>query len=120
MLEPPDHITKSHSHADRRQSVRICCTCFVEGVSDEPGHLFRGEIHDVSETGCFVSLRAPVNLRTGARIQLRFKMGQAQYQALARVIEALPSTGMRMQFIATDPAFVNRIRQILSSNANAR
>jgi hypothetical protein len=120
MLEPPDHNTKSHPHADRRQSVRICCACFVEGVSDEPGHLFRGEIHNVSETGCFVSLRAPLTLPPGSRMQLRFKMGHAHYHALARVIEALPSTGMRMQFIATDPAFTNRIRHILSSNADAQ
>jgi hypothetical protein len=53
-------------------------------------------------------------------MQLRFKMGHAHYHALARVIEALPSTGMRMQFIATDPAFTNRIRHILSSNADAQ
>lgn len=72
----------------------------------------------MSETGCFISVRASINLPRGTGVQLRFKVGRAEYSALARVVEALPCCGIRMQFIATDPAFTERMRQILSANAD--
>jgi hypothetical protein len=120
MLQPPDHNPKKETDADRRGSVRICCTGFAEGVSLNPSHLFRGEIRNVSETGCFISLRVAVNLAPGTCVQLRFKMGHAEYSALARVVQSLPSNGIRMRFVAIDPAFTDRMRHILSANLDTR
>ena len=99
---------------ERRRSTRICCTGFAEGVSTNPRLLFRGEIRNVSETGCFIAVRAAAKPAVGAIIELRFKLGLTEYCALALVVEALPSTGIRMRFIATDPAFTDRIRRILT------
>lgn len=118
MLEPPAENATSQSRLERRRSPRICCSGFAEGVSDQPSHLFRGEIRNVSETGCFISVRASLNLPRGTCVQLRFKLGRAEYSAVARVVEALPCCGLRMQFIATDPAFTERMRQILSANGD--
>src|SRR5262245_5676981 len=104
MLEPTDFKAKNQADADRRRSVRICCSGFAECVSIDPNQLFRGEIRNISETGCFISLRVSVNLPPGTYVQLRFRMGRAEYSALARVVESMPA-GIRMRFIATDPAF---------------
>ena len=120
MLDSRPHKTDSQAHAERRRAVRICCTGWAEGLSIDPSQLFRGEIRNVSETGCFITLRVPVNLPRGTPVQLRFKMGRAEYCARARVVEALPCTGIRMQFISTDPAFTERMRQIVSTNSNTQ
>lgn len=119
MIEPPAQNAKSQSRLERRRSVRICCSGFAEGVSDRPSHLFRGEIRNVSETGCFISVRASMNLPRDTCVQLRFKMGRAEYGALARVVETLPCVGIRMQFMATDPEFTERMHRILSANSDA-
>ena len=120
MPKPSAQNGKSHIRSERRRSARICCSGLVEGVSDQPGHLFRGEIRSVSEAGCFISTRASVKLPRGACVQLRLKLGRVEYSALARVVEALPCCGIRMQFIATDPAFTERMRYILSANADGQ
>jgi hypothetical protein len=116
MLQQLGDKTARQPDVERRSSVRICCSGFAEGLSIEPSQLFRGEIRNVSETGCFVSLRVSVNLPPGTSVQLRFKMGRAEYSALARVVESVPFIGIRMRFTATDPAFTERMRQILSAN----
>jgi hypothetical protein len=118
MLDSSDQNTRTPSRPERRRSVRICCTGFAEGVSDAPSHLFRGEIRNISETGCFISTKASVISPPGAIVDLSFKFGGTVYRALARVVETLPKAGVRMQFIAIDPAFTERIHQILGANAN--
>jgi hypothetical protein len=120
MLQPPDYNPKKESETERRRSVRFCCTGFAEGVSTDPTQLFRGEIRNVSETGCFISLRFAVNLTSGTYVQLRFKIGRAEHSALARVVQAVPFYGIRMRFVAIDPAFIDRMRQILSANPGTR
>lgn len=119
MLEPPGYKAKNEAEADRRRSVRICCAGFAECVSIDPNQLFRGEIRNISETGCLISLRVSANLPPGTYVQLRFRMGRAEYSALARVVESMPA-GIRMRFIATDPAFIDRMHQILGAGSSSR
>lgn len=120
MLESQVYKTKDQAHAERRRAVRIYCAGFAEGVSIDPSQLFRGEIRNVSETGCFVSLRVPVNLPPGTYVKLRFRMGRAEYNAVARVVESMPTGGIRMHFVSTDPAFTERMRQILNAKPNTQ
>jgi len=116
MLESEDDRSNLRSQPERRRSARICCTGFAEGVSTEPAQLFRGEICNVSETGCLVAVKARLNLSSGSLIELRFKLAGNGYSALARVVEAVPAKRVRMRFIAADPAFTECIRRILGTN----
>jgi hypothetical protein len=121
MLESPDHKASASpngggSTSDRRRSVRIVCTGFAEGISTGPSQLFRGEIWNISDSGCFISTRAAVAPATGTVIELRFKFGGAAYTALARVVEALPSSGIRIRFVAIEPRFSEHMRRILGAN----
>jgi len=118
MLGQSGYKSEEKSDHDRRSSTRICCTGFAEGVSTDSRQLFRGEIRNVSETGCFISVRAAVKLAAGTTVELRFKLGLREYAALARVVEAMPTIGIRFHFIATDPEFPDRIRRILSANSS--
>ncbi|MBS1805413.1 MAG: PilZ domain-containing protein [Acidobacteria bacterium] len=119
MLESTDIKAKAQADAERRQAVRICCAGFAECVSIDPNQLFRGEIRNISETGCYISLRVSVNLPPGTYVQLRFRMGRAEYCAQARVVESMRG-GIRMRFIATDPEFNERMRQILGAGSSSR
>jgi hypothetical protein len=115
-LEASAHKPEEMPAHERRQSARICCAGFAEGISARPSQLFRGEIRNVSETGCFISVRAAVALPAGTIVELRFKLGGFNYCALASVVQALPAKSIRMRFIAVDPAFTEHIRRILKSN----
>lgn len=120
MPDPPPSNPKTDSRPERRRSTRICCSGLVEGVADQPGHLFRGELRNISETGCFISVRASLRLPAGACVQLRFRLGRAEYNAVARIIETVPSAGVRVHFIATDPAFIDRMRQIVRASPRSQ
>ena len=118
MVKQSGQISGEHPDNERRRSVGIFCSGFAEGLSRNPSQLFRGEIRNVSETGCFISVRAAVSLAAGAIVELRLRLCQTEYRALARVMEAMPSTGIRMQFIATEPTFAEHIRRILNAHPN--
>jgi hypothetical protein len=120
MREQSIHNPDDHPTPERRCSVRVCCTGFVEGMSTAPSKLFRGEIRNVSETGCLIYTRANVGVAPGTTVELSFKFAGAGYSALGRVIEALPSSRIRIQFIATDPTFTERIRDICGSTPPGR
>ena len=105
---------------ERRRAVRICCTGFAEGISTEPPQLFRGEIRNISETGCLLAVRAKLALLPGAFIDLRFKLNGSHYRTLARVVEAVTSKCIRMQFVAQDPALSSFIRRVLNPDASPR
>ena len=124
MLDSPDDKPAARSNdlrstSDRRRSIRIVCTGFAEGVSTGPCQLFRGEIRNISDSGCFISTAAVVALSPGTIIELRFKFGGAAYNALARVVEALPSSGIRMRFEAIEPRFSEHMRRILGANPDS-
>jgi len=117
MLDPPEPKSIPPKNTDRRRSVRICCTGFAEGISTAPCRLFRGEIRNISDSGCFISTVASVVLNPGTLVELKFWFAGAAYNALARVVETLPSSGFRMRFVATELTFSDHIRRILSARS---
>ena len=117
-MPDPSHLTtNSRPIAERRRNVRISCAAFAEGISVGPSRLFRGELQNVSDSGCFISTRAAIDIPSNTIVDLRFNLAGIRYSALAGVVEALPTGGIRMRFLATDPAFSDRIRRILGARS---
>jgi len=58
--------------SERRIAKRHACDGFAEVVVPTSGFLFRGEIADLSETGCYVKTRARLSLRRSSEAELRF------------------------------------------------
>ena len=88
---------------EQRAAGRIECDGPAEVVVPFAGALFRGEIANVSEVGCYIRTRARVNLRRHDEVELRFTLRGDGFSILARVIWAKSMTGIRLEFTHIEP-----------------
>jgi hypothetical protein len=79
------------------------------------GVLFRGELRDLSESGCYIATRARVQLEAGHMLELRLKLRNAEHQTLARVVQMIPGSGIRMEFLENGPRFLESVRRFCAS-----
>ena len=98
---------------DRRRHERFACDGFAEVVSFRPELLFRGEVKDISLTGCYVATRARINLKRLAEIELRFSANGQQMSSLARVMDVRPGVGIGVEFLPGDPRMSERFREMI-------
>src|SRR4051812_2363424 len=101
------------SGSDRRRHERFTCDGFAEVVSFHPELLFRGEMKDISLTGCYVATRARLNLKRFAEIELRFSANGQQMSSLARVMDVRPGKGIGLEFLPGDPRMSKRFRDVI-------
>jgi hypothetical protein len=99
--------------SERRRHERFVCDGFAEIVSFRPEVLFRGEVKDISLTGCYVATRARVNLKRFTRIELRFSANGQQMSSLARVMDVRPGKGIGVEFLPGDPRMSRRFQDVL-------
>jgi hypothetical protein len=101
-METPD-VPKELTGAERRIAKRFKCDGFAEVVVSYSGFLFRGEIVDISEFGCFIKSRARLTLRRTAEAEVRFTLRHEQFSVLARVAAVRPGTGVGFEFSTIEP-----------------
>lgn len=106
--------TKGHAGIERRLRKRYPCNGFAEGIVLHPKSLFRGEIRDLSETGCFVETRARLLVECLARIDLRFTINGSHYRTPARVMNVQPGKGLGVEFLFVDKKTQELIRGLVS------
>ncbi len=104
---------KLESGRDRRRHERFACDGRAEVVAFSPELLFRGEVKDVSLTGCYVATRARLKLRRFAQIELRFSANGHQVTSLARVVDVRPGKGVGVEFLPGDPRVNERLCNLL-------
>ena len=104
---------------ERRRHERFACEGFAEVVAFSPELLFRGEVTDISLTGCFVATRARLKLKRFAEIELRFSASGQHLSSLARVMDVRPGKGVGVEFLAGDPRMSKRFHEVMERlNAN--
>ncbi|HVZ83364.1 MAG TPA: PilZ domain-containing protein [Terracidiphilus sp.] len=87
-----------HGGPERRRNPRYACSGPVEvGVFDAE-FLFRGEVRDLSLTGCYVQTRARLRLRPDTEVELRFSLEGENVRCLARVKSLRPGVGAGFEF----------------------
>jgi hypothetical protein len=84
---------------ERRLSHRVACKGFADALVLDTGYLFRGEIRDVSETGCFLMTQARLQLERLTKVDLLFVLNGRNYRTLARVMEVQPSKNVGLEFL---------------------
>jgi len=89
---------KAKTDSERRIAVRQECDGFAEVAIPSAGYLFRGEISDISEFGCFIKTRARLNLRRSAQSELRFTVNGEHFSVEARVAVIRTGLGVGMEF----------------------
>jgi hypothetical protein len=87
---------------ERRRSRRFLCSGQAEGLFHRPDVLFRGEVRDMSLTGCLIQTRAQLRVQPQTEVELRFQVNNNHYRTLARVVEIRSGQGVGMEFMHED------------------
>ena len=103
---------------ERRQSRRFSCGGFAEVFSNETGNLFRGEIRDISQTGCYIMTRVRLKLERLAEVDVVFVLNKRRFQTLARVMDVRPGKGLGLEFVLSEPGTEESIKDLLQVLAN--
>jgi hypothetical protein len=107
---------------ERRRSRRHDCEGYVEAWVSHPDSLFRGEIQDISLTGCFIRTKARLNLAHFAAVDLHFTLENSHFRAATRVIDVRPGKGVGLEFIFAEsqpPEWITSLLKILGALAEA-
>jgi hypothetical protein len=104
---------------ERRRHERFACDGLAEVVVFDPDLLFRGEIRDISLTGCYIVTRARLNLKRFAEVELRFSAGGQRLSSLARVMDVRPGKGVGIEFLPGDPRMDRRFHELIARLSSA-
>jgi hypothetical protein len=85
---------------ERRQYARMPCEGFAEAVVLHPESLFRGEIRDISQGGCFIHTPAPLHVEPRMEVDLRFILNNNHYHFEATVANVREGDGFGLRFLA--------------------
>ena len=104
------------TQAERRRSPRYQCHGTAEAMVLFPETLLRGEIRDISLSGCFLETRAHLRLDRYSKVDLRFQVNDNHYRTVARVMGVRTGVGLGMEFFFDSPrdeaAFKNLVRAL--------
>ncbi len=109
-------VPKGAVGKERRRHRRYACNGFAEGVSSKC--LFRGEIQDFNEFGCFVMTKAHLHVERLVEVDLRFKINNRHYHTAARVMNVRPGKGVGLEFSHTNRRTEELLR-VLNETLNA-
>ena len=93
--------TPSSGGKELRRYHRYLCDGFAEVIVLHPECLFRGEIRNVSQTGCFIVTKARIRLDPSAEAEIRFKLNNREFKTHARVMNVRPGDGIGFQFVSS-------------------
>jgi PilZ domain len=99
---------------DRRIAARHEIDGFAEVAVPETGFLFRGEIANLSEFGCYIKTRAHLDVRRSAQVELRFTLRGDHFSILARAALAKSEIGAGFEFTSIEPSTHKNLLQLIT------
>ena len=110
---PGEGVPQNTPDNERRKSKRYDCDGFAEIVGTHIGFLFRGEIQNLSQTGCYIRTRAQLKLELYTEVQLHFAVDGANYHTGARIMVVKPQLGAGFEFLTEDDKLKGDIAKLL-------
>jgi len=98
---------------ERRLSRRFACEGFAEAFAADTGYLFRGEIRDISETGCYIMSKGRLKLERFTEVDLQFMLNKRKYRTFARVMDVRPGKGVGVEFRFADQWAEKQFKELL-------
>ncbi len=112
-------IEEENGTKERRANKRFKCIGYAEVVVPDSEFLFRGEIRDISLTGCYVATRARLKVDRSTEVEIRFTVSGVQVHSFARVIQIRPGHGVGFEFAScderTEKAFLGLVRKFTAA-----
>jgi hypothetical protein len=103
---------------ERRRSRRFPCGGSAEVYANDTGNLFRGEIRDISQTGCYIKTNVRLKLEPLSEVDLVFILNKRSYRTFARVIDVRPGKGVGLEFVLNEPGTAESIKKLMQVLAN--
>jgi hypothetical protein len=100
---------------ERRLNRRHDCEGFAEGWVSHPESLFRGEIRDISLSGCYIRTKARLNMARFAAVDLRFTLKGQRYRAAARAMDVRQGRGVGLEFTFPDSQPPEWLKHLLNA-----
>jgi hypothetical protein len=88
---------------ERRKQPRFECGGPAEVMATDSGSLYRGEIKDLSLTGCYIMSRSQLELDQHTDVRLCLCVNGDPLNTPARVILVRPESGAAFEFLPIDP-----------------
>jgi hypothetical protein len=117
VLEAAEGESASGEHL--RRSRRFKCAGVAEVYAEEPGILFRGEILDISQTGCYIGSHARMRLERFIEVDLLFILNNHNYRAIARVMNLKPGEGVGLEFQFENPRTEESFKKLIQTISSA-
>ncbi len=110
-----DDATASQCAAgkEHRRSRRRACEGSAEVLVYHPECLFRGEIRDISQTGCFIATRAHVHLECQSEAIIRFRLKGRLFKTQVRLINIRPDNGVGFEFLSVNAQTSEQITNLI-------
>ena len=106
---------ESFGGRERRLSRRLDCEGFAEAFAIDVGYLFRGEIRDISQTGCYIMTKALLKLERLTEVDLEFMLNKRNFHTRARVMDIRPRKGVGLEFVFKEPRAEESIKDLLQT-----
>lgn len=117
----PDKAVNTKVEKECRRSCRYPATGFVEFLSC--GSLSRGQLKNVSRTGCLVLTKSRIALELLSTVELRFTIARSHFVVDAKVVRIHPGEFVGFEFVSLDRKLQFRLEAIcknaLDGNASA-
>jgi hypothetical protein len=101
--------------SERRIAKRHACDGFAEVVVPSTGFLFRGEIANLSEFGCFVKTKARLAIRRAVEAELRFTVLGNNFSVLAKSAAVQSGHGAGFEFSSIEPPMHKRLLELIEA-----
>jgi len=99
---------------DRRRHARYACDATAEILCFGTRALFRGKVSDLSESGCFVEMRARVKLQAMALVEVTIQVRGLQLRTLACARSVQPGRGAGFEFVTRDPRLRGTLEGVIT------
>lgn len=106
---------ESFGGKERRLSRRLDCEGFAEAFAIDAGYLFRGEIRDISQTGCYIMTKAALKLERLTEVDLEFMLKRRNYHARARVMVVRLGKGVGLKFVFNNSRAEESIKDLVQT-----
>ena len=107
--------SESSRGVERRLSRRFACDGFAEVFAFDTGFLFRGEIRDISQTGCYIATKCTLKLERDSEVDVLFRLKKRECRILACVKDIRPGKGVGLEFLHQEPRVEGSFQTLLTA-----
>lgn len=121
----PTEIETTRNESNRqdmgpRVHPRFTCRGVSEVTTFDPSMILRGEIVDISRTGCFVATNAYVKSGLNATGQVKFYLDGKRFTSYVIVRSLTPRKGIGLEFTALEPVTAAQLEALIAALEKAQ